>query len=169
MLFLHGQFSNELNSLIQMKKNITNTIILSTDPYLKSIFESRTDWMRIQLIILRYQSTAQPTILSSGLSSVISEISPNTDAGEIIPDKNVAITLPCMVSGKKQSQTGFCFQTYSQKLHAQCVIYGQGLEHSYLVGLSNDGVICVLRLFPSVGLKSKPHRGSLSSTAFSSS
>ena len=38
-----------------------------------------------------------------------------------------------------------------------------------LVGLSNDGVICILRLFPSVGLKSKPQLGSLSSTACSSS
>ena len=94
MLFLHGQFSNELNSLIQMKKNITNTIILSTDPYLKSIFESRTDRMRIKLIILRYQSTPHPTILSPGLSSDIIETSPTTEAGEIIPDKNVAISIP---------------------------------------------------------------------------
>ena len=69
------------------EKNRTNTIILSTDPYIKSIFESRTDRMRIKLIILRYQSTPHPTILSQGLSSDISETSPNTEAGEIIPDK----------------------------------------------------------------------------------
>ena len=61
------------------------SISISKFSYLNKIFDRKTPCNIIRLTVLRYQSTAQPSLLSSSSSSIISRITPETEAGAINP------------------------------------------------------------------------------------